>query len=169
VFKSVNMTRQKRIRKLADALKEADVDVEVTHGQLAKIVGLSECPNELFQAAHRLANKESGAYWESVRGIGYVRLEDTEVDGVANKYRKRVRRQAKTGRNFVTNIVIHSNKLSDEDQRRMNREIGLMQTIESMTRQIADKERLERKKAEAEVVKLKKTLNRFIPDDSKSV
>lgn len=138
MFKPTNRIRQKRIRSLAAALKSADIGTQLTHDQIAAIVGINPCPNEIFQAAHRLANQESGCYWDSVRGIGYMRRPTEDWDGVGHKYRARVRRQAKTGRKFVTNIVGKTNTLSDEEQRRASREIGLLQTIEAMSRRIAN-------------------------------
>jgi hypothetical protein len=137
MLKPVNRMRQKRIRLLADAMKDADVGTELTHEQIAKIVGLEQCPNELFQHAHRLANKESGCYFDSVRGIGYIRRPSSDWDGVGHKYRTRARKQVSTGRKFITNIVGKTNGLSAEEQRRASREIGLLETIASMTRRIA--------------------------------
>lgn len=137
MFSPANAMRQKRIRRIADSLKAASVGQQITHKEISRLSGLSPCPNELFQAAHRLANRESGAYFDSVRGIGYIRRSATDWDGVADKFRKRTRRQAATGRKFVSNIVGKTNELSDEEQRRASREIGLMQTIEAMTRRIA--------------------------------
>lgn len=138
MFTVTNRMRQKRIRTLADTLKAAEVGITLTHAQIAETVGLSVCPNELFQAAHRLANKESGCYFDSVRGEGYVRRPATEWDGVVEKGRVRVRRQASKTRKFVVNMVGKTNELTDDEQRRASREIGLMQTIEAMTRRIAN-------------------------------
>jgi hypothetical protein len=135
--KPTNRMRQNRIRSLCDAMKSASVGDQLTHDQIATIVGLPSCPNELFQTAHRLANKESGCYFDSVRCVGYIRRPAKEWDGVAIKFRKRARKQASSGRKFITNIVSKTNELSDEDQRRASREIGLMQTIEAMTRRTA--------------------------------
>jgi hypothetical protein len=137
MFKVTNRMRQKRIRSLADAMKKTDVGTGLTHEEIAKIVGLDPCPNELFQEAHRLANKESGCYFDSERGIGYVRRPAEDWDSVGQKFRTRARKQSATGRKFITNIVAKTNTLSDEEQRRASREIGLLQTIESMTRRIA--------------------------------
>ncbi len=137
MFKSTNRMRQKRIRSLCDAMKQLSVGDQITHDQIAKIVGLVECPNEMFQTAHKLANRESGCYFDSVRGIGYIKRPAQEWDGVANRFRDRARKQAATGRKFITNIVGKTNELSAEEQRRASREIGLMQTIEAMTRRSA--------------------------------
>ena len=136
MFKS-NRMRQKRIRSLCDAMKQTAVGGQLTHEQIESISGLSPCPNEIFQSAHRLANKESGCYFDNLRGVGYVRRQPADWDGVADKYRIRTRRQAASGRKFVTNIVAKTNELSAEEQRRASREIGLMQTIEAMTRRVA--------------------------------
>lgn len=135
MFKT-NTMRQKRIRKLADALKGLDVGNTITHSKIETISGISPCPNEMFQAAHRMANREAGVYFDSVRAVGYIRRAATEWDGVATKFRRRARKQASTGRKFITNIVNKTNELSDEEQRKASREIGLMQTIESMTRRV---------------------------------
>lgn len=130
--------RQKRIRRLADALKALDVGEQISHEEIQKTSGLTPCPNEIFQSAHRLANRETGCYFDSVRGIGYVSRPPDNWDAVSGKYRKRARKQASTGRKFVTNIVGKTNALSAEEQRRASREIGIMQTIEAMTRRIAN-------------------------------
>lgn len=137
MFQPTNLMRQKRIRAIADALKSMDVGDTITHPDIEKLSGLTPCPNEIFQKAHKLANLESGCYFDSVRGEGYTRRPATEWDGVAVKYRERIRRQGSTGRKFVSNIVGKSNQLSDEEQRRASREIGLLQTIEAMSRRIA--------------------------------
>lgn len=137
MFKATNTMRQKRIRKLADALKALKVGDQITHGQIEKTAGISPCPNELFQAAHTMANREAGCYLDSVRGEGYIKRPPTEWEGVSIKYRKRVRRAASKGRKYVNNIVSKTNELSAEDQRRASRETGLLQTIEAMTRRIA--------------------------------
>lgn len=137
MFAPTNQMRQTRIRKLADAMKGLEVGTHLTHVQLARISGVTPCPNELFQAAHRLVNSEAGCYFDSVRGVGYIKRPATDWSGVADKYRKRSRKQASTGRKFITNIVAKTNELSEEEQRRASREIGLMQTIEAMTRRIA--------------------------------
>jgi hypothetical protein len=129
--------RQKRIRKLADALKALRAGDQITHEQIQKVTGLNPCPNELFQSAHTMANREAGCYFDSVRAIGYIKRPPTEWEGVSTKYRKRVRRQASKGRKYVSNIVSKTNELSAEDQRRASRETGLLQTIEAMARRIA--------------------------------
>jgi hypothetical protein len=138
MFTSTNKMRQNRIRELADAMKDLEVGKHLTHPQIAKLTGLSPCPYDIFKAAHVLANQEAGCYFDSVRGLGYIKMPGTEWDGVAKKYRTRARKQASTGRKFITNIVAKTNTLTDEEQRRASREIGLMQTIEAMTRRIAN-------------------------------
>jgi hypothetical protein len=137
VFNATNTLRQTRIRDLADALKALSVGDEITHAQIEDVTGISPCPNELFQAAHAMANREAGCYCNSVRGVGYIKIPASEWEGVGIKYRKRVRRAASKGRKFVSNIVAKTNVLSDEEQRRASRETGLLQTIEAMTRRIA--------------------------------
>lgn len=137
MFQVTNNLRQKRIRRIADAMKLAEVGDKITHAQIEKIAGVSPVPNELIQAAHRLANKEAGCFFDSVRGEGYIKRPATDWDGVAERYRRRSRKQASTGRKFITNIVAHTNELSDDEQRRASREIGLLQTVEAMTRRIA--------------------------------
>lgn len=137
MFQPTNHIRQTRIRDLADVMKDIEINERLTFRQIERATGLSPCPNEIIQNAHRLANSEAGVYLNSVRGIGYVRVAPNEWSGVADKYRKRARRQAATGRKFITNIVGKTNELSDEEQRRASREIGLLQTVEAMTRRIA--------------------------------
>ncbi len=137
MFKT-NATRQRRIRRLADAMKDTDVGDQLTHAQIARIAGINPCPPDIFNASHRLANRETGVYFDSVRGVGYIRREAADWDGVGYKFLKRARGRASAGRKFVTNMTKNTNELSDEEQRRASRQIGLMQTIEALTRRIAE-------------------------------
>lgn len=136
MLKPVNIMRQKRIRRIADALKQLNIGDQLTHSEIAEAAGMTTVPNELFQCAHRLANLESGCYVDSVRSIGYIRRPPSDWDAVAGKYRARSRKQASTGRKFITNIVAKTNDLSNTEQLRASREIGLLQTIEALTRRI---------------------------------
>jgi hypothetical protein len=138
MFKT-NQMRERRIRRIADALKAAKDGETITHEEIKKIARMDVVPNETIQKAHRLANEECGCFFDSVRGVGYIRRPATEWDAVDLRYRKRSRKQASTGRKFVTNIVRNTNELSDEEQRRASRAIGLMQTIEALTRRPAKK------------------------------
>ena len=131
-----NRMRQRRIGSLVAHFKDMKHNEEITHEELAKIVGLPICPYDLFHQALKKANMESGVYLDNIRGKGYVRIHPREWDGVSDKFRKRGRNQFRTGRKFVTNIVGKTNELDDEEQRRASRDIGLFQTIEAMSRRI---------------------------------
>lgn len=137
MFEVTNKARQNRIRKLADAFKALDEGGRLTHQQIAKIVGITPCPTDILYSAMAMANQEAGTYLENQRGIGYIRRPDEEWDGVAVGVRRKIRRTSTKGRKTVVNIVKYSNRLSDDEQRRASREIGLMQTIEALTRRTA--------------------------------
>ncbi len=132
-----NLSRQSKILRLVEALKAAEVGDTLTHDELGRITGLTPCPNEMFHKALIKANADNGVYFNSIRSVGYIKVHASEWDGVYDKHRDRGRRQFRKGRKFVTNIVNHTNELSDEEQRRASRAVGLLQTVEAMARRIA--------------------------------
>lgn len=133
MFKTRNVMRERRIRDLADHMISLAVGDQLTHEMIFNVTGLRPCPNDLYQAAHDIANREAHVYFDSVRGVGYVRRPTEEWESVTWKYLRRARNQVKKGGRLAGNLVKDAN-LSDEEQRRAGRQLGLLTTIAAMTR-----------------------------------
>lgn len=104
------------IRALADLLKQADVGATVTFLEMNEATGYNiklDYPY-LIPAARKLANQETGALFDSVRGEGYVRLPNEAADGVGAKVARRSRRGLNRGVTMLGNTMRLSNDMSPE-------------------------------------------------------
>lgn len=104
------------IRDLADLLKRTDIGATVTFSEMDKATGYHVKRDYpfLIPAARKLANQETGALFDSVRGEGYVRLPNESTDAVGAKIARRSRRGLNRGVTMLGNTVRLSNDMSPE-------------------------------------------------------
>lgn len=82
---------------LASVLREAGKDAIISYDALSRAVGRdvrSECASAL-QTARSLVQRENRMVFDSVRGVGLLRLADSAIVDLADKARDRVRKHAK--------------------------------------------------------------------------
>lgn len=122
----------------ADALALADMLVATPVGETATLAAMSQhigrdvsrCRHVLYTAI-RIAQREHGAVFTSVRGSGYRRLSAERVaETVGTHARATIRRRARRARAALMAATSQANDLPDKVQARATQEISALGLLE---------------------------------------
>ena len=117
-------------RTLADRLTATPIGGTVTYAAMTEAIGRSIVPRRyLALRAMHVANKESGAIFGSVRGVGYQRLAATDAHLLGAHARGRIRRTAKRAADSILAAVDAANDMPDGAKRQAYAEVNAMALI----------------------------------------
>jgi hypothetical protein len=89
----------------------------------------------IIATARKVAERESGAVFVTLRGVGYQRLTPERASEVlAPTARRHIRRTARRTRSSLETVLAQANDLPADAARRMSREIGVLGVIEMFSR-----------------------------------
>jgi hypothetical protein len=124
-------------RAVVDALLACPIGETVTFAALSAAIGRDITRHRhIVVAARRVAEREAGAVFTNVRGVGYRRLDaETTVAVVAPAARKHIARSAKRAARSINAAISKVNYLPMEARRRAVHELGVLGIIEHAARE----------------------------------
>lgn len=125
-------------RVIADILIACPVGEIVTHNALSNAIARDITRYRyILYTAMRVAQREAGAVFVTMRGQGYRRLEAVKIaDTVGQSARKHIRRTAGRARRTMMAGTARMNDMKPEDQRKLAAEISAMALIEHVSRDV---------------------------------
>lgn len=147
-------------RLLVDLLSKVEPGGNVTFDEMAGKVGEKVAGDySPLQSAKRIVFNETGAVFSSVRGVGYVRLRDSEIVGDAAADRRRVYRMTKRATRKLATVDF--SKLSQADQLTHNVEMTIFNAQRNLAKKSAESKVRAVISKENEALTLAKTLEAF--------
>jgi hypothetical protein len=105
----------------------------ITFFELSKALGANvKARQYLIHGAIKLASKEAGAIFTSVRSVGYKRLPAEAAAAVGSHARNRVRSTARKASGIITRAVERANDMSDEARRKAMTEVSALQLLNTL-------------------------------------
>jgi hypothetical protein len=132
---NITQTLSADSRALATLFAEAPVGGTVTYAAMSDAIGRSITPRRyLALRALQIVNRETGAIFGSVRGVGYQRLAATDAHMLGAHARGRIRRTAKRTASAIQSAIDTANDMPDEAKRRAYAEINALSLIRHLSR-----------------------------------
>ena len=120
---------------LVAALAEISVGSLVTFEQLSACIGRDVREHRhLLYCARRVAERDNGIVFGSVRGVGLQRLTVEQIPHIGQSARRHIRSSAKRASSSIHRVISRANDASNETRLAANREIsmlGLLQEVAS--------------------------------------
>jgi predicted transcriptional regulator len=128
-------------RAIADLLLACPIGDTVSLASMSDAIGRDiRKHRHIIVTARRVVEREAGAVFASVRGIGYQRLDaERTVAVVAPAARKHIARSAKRAARSINEATRRVNDLPVEVRRRAVHELGVLGIIEHAARERAPK------------------------------
>ena len=121
------------IRVLTDALLSTPIGEVITFPELSKALGANiRARQYLVQSAIKLASKEAGAIFTSVRSVGYKRLPAEAAAAVGSHARSRVRAATRKASGIISRAIEKANDMSDEARRKAMTEVSALQLLNTL-------------------------------------
>lgn len=122
-------------RRCADLLTSIPRGETVTFTAISAAIGrdITRCRHVLHTAI-RVSEREAGACFASVRGVGYRRLAADEIVKVGQTARARIRGYARRGRRTIQAGLAGANDVTPETQRRTASELSSLGLLEHIAR-----------------------------------
>lgn len=122
-------------RRCADLLAATPRGETVSFATVTATIGrdINRCRHVLHTAL-RVAERETGACFASVRGVGYRRLAPEEIVKVGQTARARIRGYARRGRRTIQAGLAGANDLTPETQRQTAAELSSLGLLEHIAR-----------------------------------
>jgi hypothetical protein len=138
----LHLTIGPETKALLTALIETPLGETVTYAALSERLGrdVTGPARGLLTSARHIAARDHGAVFRPERGVGLVRLTPDEAADIGATARRRIRTGARRATGKMAALAHHSNGLSPDAYRRMNREIAQLGVIEMVS---ADHEKAE--------------------------
>lgn len=105
-------TNEELVSRLTERMLACVVGDIVTHVEMREIAGDKPW---LHQQARKRANRQAGAIFRAVKGIGLERLPSGEAHAVGQTALHRIRRTANNTSDTIAHAVTKSNSVSDQD------------------------------------------------------
>jgi hypothetical protein len=122
------------VRRIGDLLNATPIEGVATYGKISEAIGFDVARRRwLLPAALRLANAETGAIFATQRSIGYQRLPGSEAHALGRHARGRIRRISKSTQQVITQALILTNDLSDDERRRAHSELAALGLIQHLS------------------------------------
>jgi hypothetical protein len=123
-------------RTIADRLNATEVGGIVSFAEMSAAIGRNILSRRhVIYSAMRLAEKESGAIFATIRGQGYKRLAASEVvEIVGSSARAHIRRTARRSAKTLNEGTRRHNNLPPEMQRKVASEMSVLGLIEHISR-----------------------------------
>jgi hypothetical protein len=124
-------------RAVLDVMLECPIGETVTLDAMSAAIGRDiRKRRHIIVAARRVAEREAGAVFASVRGVGYRRLDaERTVAVVAPTARKHIARTARRTSRAISTAIEKANDLSMDVRRRAVHELGILGIIEHAARE----------------------------------
>jgi len=124
-------------RAIADLLIACPIGETVTLASMSDAIGRDITKHRyIIASARRLVEREVGAVFTSVRGVGYKRLDVERAIGVvAPAARKHIARSARRASRSITAALSKANDVPTDLQRRAVYELGVLGIIEYAARE----------------------------------
>lgn len=122
-------------RAVADLLAACPVGETITHAAVSSVIGrnITSCRHIVYTAM-RVAQREAGAVFVTLRGEGYRRIEPAQIAAtVGQAARQHIRRTAGRARRTMVAGTARMNDLQPDAQRRLAAEVSAMSLIEHVT------------------------------------
>jgi hypothetical protein len=124
-------------RAVADLLLACPVGETVSLAAMSDAIGRNvTARRHIIATARRVAEREGGATFASIRGVGYQRIAAERAAAViAPAARQHIARTARRARRSLTAAVAGANDLPPDVQRRTAHELGVLGLIEHAARE----------------------------------
>lgn len=118
------------VQALRERLEATPVGEVCTYAQLDAALGSPSRARRylVLRALHRM-NRETGAIFGAVRGVGYKRLAADEAYTLGHHGRGRIRRTARRTSAAIAQAVSAANEISDEAKRKAMAEVSTLNMI----------------------------------------
>lgn len=127
---NITQTLSAECRALADLFAAAPVGGTITYDALTQAIG-RPIVERRYLALHamRVATRETGAIFGSVRGVGYQRIPPQDAHILGSHARSRIRRNAKRASDAISAALRATNDMPDAAKRKAYAEINSMALI----------------------------------------
>lgn len=131
-------------RFLVQRMRNAEVGDVVTFADIEAVTGRPYLESRhAVYAARRVLLRDENIVFDSVRGIGFKRLDDTEIVQTSARHLRKVRRAARNGA-AVLNAVSDFSKLSRENQMRHSASLSVLAVVHAFSKETTVKKIEER-------------------------
>lgn len=118
-------------RLIVDLLLACPYGGTVTLSSVSNVIGRSIGANRhLLYSAIRIVERDIGAVFSSVRGVGYRRIQPDELHKVGQTARARIRSQARRGFRTISNGLAKANNIAPPALREALREQSVLGLVE---------------------------------------
>jgi len=119
-------------------LKEAPIGETVTYDDLSAAIGRDiRRHRHVLYSALRVALRDDGLLFGTVRGVGYQRVPAEDAHHVGVDARKGIRRRARRSSKRIAAAMSRANDVSDEARRKAHSEMAALGLIEHLSRDTA--------------------------------
>lgn len=145
-------------RTIADLLSAAAVGATVSYADMSRALGVPiQQKRYILLRALAVANRESGAIYGAVRGVGYQRLAPQDAHILGAHARGRIRSTAKRAATHMTAALATANDLPDAAKRKAFAEINAL----SLLRHLASDKKVEAAAGEPKAEPVGVVMRRF--------
>jgi hypothetical protein len=132
---NITQTLSAETRALADLFAATTVGGTITFAAMSEAIGRGiEARRYIALRAMQIANKETGAIFGSVRGVGYQRLAAADAHMIGAHARGRIRRTAKRTADAITCAINTANDMPDDAKRRAFAEVNALSLMQHLAR-----------------------------------
>lgn len=107
---------------MVETLVKTPYGGQITYAQLQDAAGVDHMTN--LASARRIAARDHGAVFTSIRGVGLMRLKAEDAALVGQNSRHKIRRAATKSVKEMTSMIRGNNDLTDENRRKISAEIA---------------------------------------------
>lgn len=114
---------------LVEALKAVPIRGQITYAELSAVLGRDVQQSDKLHNARRIALRDHGAAFETIRKVGLRRMHPDEAPDLGGNARGRIRNASRTAIKSMKAVVEASNGISPEAQKRLTGEIAALGLI----------------------------------------
>lgn len=107
---------------MVEALVNTPYGGQITYTELQQASGVDQLTN--LYSARRIAARDHGAVFTSIRGVGLLRLKAEDAALVGQNSRHKIRRAATKSVKEMTSMIRGNNDLNDDARRKIGAEIA---------------------------------------------
>lgn len=131
----ISVELHKNTRQIADALIAVPYGGLITYDEMSEIIHRDiRRKRAIIYSAMKVAQRESGALWKRVTRVGYCRLTSDEIPDVGQTARVGIRKKAHRSQKSILAAISVVNDLKPEVHRRSLIEMGVLGTLEHLSR-----------------------------------
>lgn len=117
---------------LVNLLRGVPIGATISYAEIERALGRPILPRRyLLHRATDILNKEAGAVFGNVRGVGYKRLEIDDVPGIGATARRAISKKAARASKYMSRAISRANDVPAHVALETNRELSVLGLIRS--------------------------------------